>query len=260
MNQSIESNTQVDESSVSKMSTAEQITRQAEWKISSIVPNSVKITREGTRINMVDGETSIGSIHVIESTQWQNDGKFKIMWDRWDNGRRYDGTQIGRAKIEYGSPSIKWIQIKEFAETIKYVWNMEITKAISEPSIVRGSIEHTKVQKDWVNTIPRHQSIVGGKVHNATARWGAEKVEVSIITPKDEASRQAMMKGTKSICPPTKAIMKIVIESDVEVTVGGHRIDTTSYSHTSVPVITIVGSTEEVDKVIKKIAGNPLDW
>jgi hypothetical protein len=260
MNQSAESSTQVDESSVSKMSTAEQITRQAEWKISSIVPNSVKITREGTRINMVDGETSIGSIHVIESTQWQNDGKFKIMWDRWDNGRRYDGTQIGRAKIEYGSPAIKWIQIKEFAETIKYVWNMEITKAISEPSIVRGSIEHTKVQKDWVNTIPRHQSIVGGKVHNATARWGAEKVEVSIITPKDEASRQAMMKGTKSICPPTKAIMKIVIESDVEVTVGGHRIDTTSYSHTSVPVITIVGSTEEVDKVIKKIAGNPLDW
>ena len=260
MNQSIESNTQVDESSVSKMSTAEQITIQAEWKISSIVPNSVKITREGTRINMVDGETSIGSIHVIESTQWQNDGKFKIMWDRWDNGRRYDGTQIGRAKIEYGSPAIKWIQIKEFAETIKYVWNMEITKAISEPSIVRGSIEHTKVQKDWVNTIPRHQSIVGGKVHNATARWGAEKVEVSIITPKDEASRQAMMKGTKSICPPTKAIMKIVIGSDVEVTVGGRRIDTTSYSHTSVPVITIVGSTEEVDKVIKKIAGNPLDW
>jgi len=69
-----------------------------------------------------------------------------------------------------------------------------------------------------------------------------------------------MMKGTKSICPPTKAIMKIVIESDVDVTVGSHRIDTTSYSHTTIPVITIVGSKEEVDKVIKKITGNPFEW
>jgi hypothetical protein len=260
MNQSTESSTQVDESSVSKMSTAEQITREAEWKVNSIVPNSVKVTREGTHIDMVDGTVSIGKIHVVESTQWQNDGKFKIMWDRWDNGRHYDGTQIGRAKIEYGSPSIKWIQIKDFAETIKYVWNMEITKAISEPSIVRSSVDHKKAHDDWIKTVPSHTSIVGAKVSRGGSRWGVEKCQVSIKTPKDEASRQNMMKGTKSICPPTKAIMKIVIESDVDVTVGSHRIDTTSYSHTSVPVITIVGSKEEVDKVIRKVTGNPLDW
>ena len=54
--------------------------------------------------------------------------------------------------------------------------------------------------------------------------------------------------------------MKIVIESDVDVTVGSHRVDTTKYSHKSIPVITIVGSKEAVDKVIKKIVGNPFEW
>ena len=54
--------------------------------------------------------------------------------------------------------------------------------------------------------------------------------------------------------------MKIAIESDVEVVVGSHRVDTTKYSHKSIPVITIVGSKEAVDKVIKKIVGNPFEW
>ena len=54
--------------------------------------------------------------------------------------------------------------------------------------------------------------------------------------------------------------MKIAIESDVEVVVGQHRVDTTSYSHKNIPVITVIGSKEEVDKVIKKITGNPFEW
>ena len=259
MNQSIESSTQVDESSVSKISTEEKIAREAEWKVKSMIPISVKVTREGSVITMIDGTVSIGKIHVIESTQWQNNGKYKIMWDRWDNNRPYDGTQIGRARNEsWGSPTITWMQVGQWKSTMNYVWDMEITKAISEPSKIRSSTSHQKIQDDWIKTVPRHQSIVGAKVTKGSRT--IEKCQVSIITPKNEDARQAMMKGTKSICPPTKAIMKIVIESDVDVTVGSHRVNTTSYSHKSIPVITIVGSKEEVDKVIKKIAGNPFEW
>ena len=46
MNQSIESSTQVDESSVSKISTEEKIAMEAEWKVRSMIPSSVKVTRE----------------------------------------------------------------------------------------------------------------------------------------------------------------------------------------------------------------------
>jgi|TARA_B110000438_G_scaffold210877_1_gene202934 hypothetical protein len=258
MNQSIESSTQVDESSVSKISTEEKIAMEAEWKVRSMIPSSVKVTREGSVITMIDGTVSIGKIHVIESTQWQHTGKYKIMWDRWDNNRPYDGTQIGRAKIEYGSPTVSWMKVGEWKSTINYVWNMEITKAISEPSKIRSSTSHQKIQDDWIKTVPKHRSIVGAKVIKGSR--AIEKCQVSIKTPKNEDERQAMMTGTKNICPPTKAIMKIAIESDVEVVVGQHRVDTTSYSHKNIPVITVIGSKEEVDKVIKKITGNPFEW
>ena len=76
MNQSIESSTQVDESSVSKMSTEEKIAREAEWKVRSMIPSSVKVTREGSVITMIDGTVSIGKIHAIESTQWQHTGNY----------------------------------------------------------------------------------------------------------------------------------------------------------------------------------------
>ena len=258
MNQSIESSTQVDESSVSKISTEEKIAMEAEWKVRSMIPSSVKVTREGSVITMIDGTVSIGKIHVIESTQWQHTGKYKIMWDRWDNNRPYDGTQIGRAKIEYGSPTVSWMKVGEWKSTMNYVWNMEITKAISEPSKIRSSTSHQKIQDDWIKTVPKHRSIVGAKVIKGSR--AIEKCQVSIKTPKNEDERQAMMTGTKNICPPTKAIMKIAIESDVEVVVGQHRVDTTSYSHKNIPVITVIGSKEEVDKVIKKITGNPFEW
>lgn len=258
MNQSIESSTQVDESSVSKISTAEKIAIEAEWKVKTMVPSSVNFVREGTVITMTDGTVSIGRIHVISSTQWQNDGKYKIMWDRWDSDRPYEATQIGRAKNEYGNPKVTWIQVNEWKDTMNYVWDMEMTKAISEPSKIRAGASHQKIHDDWIKTVPKHQSIIGAKVTKGTK--SIEECQVSIITPENEDARQAMMKGTKSVCPPTKAIMKIVIESDVEVVVGRHRIDTTSYSHKNIPVITIIGSKEKVDKVIKKITGNPLEW
>ena len=91
-----------------------------------------------------------------------------------------------------------------------------------------------------------HPSIVWATPHNKNGKVG---ISVEIRTPNAESwEEQKIENKTKHTIPSGKTIFKIISESDADFNISHDRVH-------------VIGTIEQVNKVIDRITGNPLsDW
>ena len=227
MKQTTIENNQSDESIVSKIS--EQVkdtpTRVAE-EISNITGATATVIN--ARTIQIDNNGIISSVRVRDSKKGSSCISKITHGGNWDDiGAKIVGDVFSNGIINIRSSTIKAIVSSSSS------WDI-------------ANISTAKADEFNVTEICEHPSIVWATPHNENGKVG---ISVEIRTPNAESwEAQKIDNKTKHTIPSGKTVFKIISESDADFNISHDRVG-------------VRGTIEQVNKVIDRIAGNPLsDW